>query len=172
MYIPPKFKIDDPSEIHEFIHQNSFGLLLSVEDGIIHDTHTPFIISDDGKRLLGHIAKANPQWSSWNEDDVVKVIFNGPHTYISPKYYVSEFAVPTWNYAVVSVSGKVTLVEDDEEKLDFLDTLTAFHEEGVEGESWSMDRSDERYMKLLAGLIVFSVEIDSVEAVFKMNFLV
>jgi transcriptional regulator len=99
MYTPPKFKVDDPAVIRNFIEKNSFGVLLSIEGGQIHDTHTPFILSENNQ-LLGHIARANPQWKASSEASRVKVIFTGPHAYISPKYYVSEFAVPTWNYTI------------------------------------------------------------------------
>lgn len=167
MYTPPKFKIDDREVIRQFISENSFGLLLSVGDGRIHDTHTPFIISEDGQQLLGHIARANAQWKDWGESSAAKVIFSGPHAYISPRYYESEFAVPTWNYTAVSISGRITVIEDTEAKLDFLDRLTAANE-GSDN-PWFLDRSDDRYLNLLSGIIVFSVSVDSIEASFKLN---
>jgi len=167
MYTPQKFKVDDREVIREFINNNSFGLLLSVGDGVIHDTHTPFIISEDGQQLLGHIAKANAQWNDWGEGSAAKVIFSGPHAYVSPHYYESEFAVPTWNYTAVSISGRINVIEDSEAKLDFLDRLTAANE--TSDSPWTLDRSDERYLKLLAGIVVFSVSIDSIEASFKLN---
>jgi transcriptional regulator len=167
MYTPPKFKIEDPEQIRCFIEENSFGLLLSLDGVDIHDTHTPFVHSDDGRHLIGHIARANPQWKSWKDRATVKVIFTGPHTYISPRFYVSEFAVPTWNYTAVSITGRVTIVEDKSEVLQFLDRLIAENESS--DEPWVLDRTDERYMPLLSGIVVFSVSVDSVEASFKMN---
>jgi transcriptional regulator len=166
MYTQPKFKIDDPIVIRDFIEKYSFGLLLSVDGGQIHDTHTPFILSANGE-LLGHIARANPQWKGWKERSCVKVIFSGPHTYISPKFYVSEFAVPTWNYTAISISGRVRIIEEEEEVLQFLDLLISANEKS--DEPWVLDRADERYMKLLSGIVVFAVAMDSIEASFKMN---
>jgi len=167
MYTPPKFKIDDPKVIRRFIEDNSFGILLSLDGGEIHDTHTPFVQSEDGGRLIGHIARANPQWLPWKKGATAKVIFTGPHTYISPRFYVSEFAVPTWNYTAVSISGRISMIDDEESVLQFLDTLTARNEDPTN--PWQLDRTDERYIKLLTGIVVFSVSIDSVEASFKMN---
>ena len=166
MYTPPKFKVDDPAVIREFIEKHPFGLLLSIEGEQIHDTHTPFILSENGE-LLGHIARANPQWKGWEESSRVKVIFSGPHAYISPQYYVSEFAVPTWNYTAVSVSGRIRIIEEENEVLRFLDLLVAANEKS--DTPWILDRTDERYMKLLSGIVVFSVSMDSIEASFKMN---
>ena len=166
MYTPPHFKVEDPVAIRSFIEENSFGLLLTVDDGCIHDTHTPFLYCDEG-RLLGHIAKANPQWASWSKNPVAKVIFTGPHSYISPKYYVSKFAVPTWNYTAVSVSGRIEVITEEEPVLDFLDQLVAHNEPSAE--PWVLDRNDERYLKLLSGIVVFSVTFDRVEASFKLS---
>ena len=167
MYTPPKFKVDDPKVIREFIEQNSFGILLSTADGRIYDTHTPFVLSSDGTHLLGHIARANPQWKSWSTGSVAKVIFTGPHAYISPRFYVSEFAVPTWNYAAVSIEGAITVIEEEPEILNFLEAL-AIKNEGPQ-DPWIFDREDERYLKLLSGIVVFSVSADSVEGCFKLN---
>jgi transcriptional regulator len=166
MYIPPKFRIDNPSEIRSFIRDNSFGLLLSCNGDEIDDTHTPFVLSNDGL-LLGHIAKANPQWKSWRNGSTVKVIFTGPHSYISPRYYVSEFAVPTWNYTAVSVVGRITVIQDEDSVLGFLDSLVAENEDS--DSPWALDRSDERYMNLLSSIVVFSISMDRVEASFKLN---
>ncbi|MAS91596.1 MAG: transcriptional regulator [Verrucomicrobiales bacterium] len=167
MYTPPNFRIDDREVIRQFISENSLGLLLSVRDGVIHDTHTPFLISDCGQHLLGHIARANAHWHDWEEDSTAKVIFTGPHAYVSPRYYESEFAVPTWNYTAVSISGRIALIEKTEAKLDFLDRLTSANESS--DSPWTLDRSDERYLNLLSGIVVFSVSIDSIEASFKLN---
>ena len=166
MYTPPQFKVTDPKAIRSFIEENSFGLLLSIGGGLIHDTHTPFVYHGDGY-LLGHIATANPHWKSWGENSSVKVIFTGPHSYVSPSYYVSEFAVPTWNYTAVSVSGRIRIIEEEEDKLSFLDQLIAHNEPS--DEAWVLDRNDERYMKLLSGIVVFSVSMDEVEASFKLS---
>ena len=167
MYVPSKFRVEDLGVIRSFIADHPFGLLLTVSGGTIHDTHTPFIVSTDGKQLLGHIARANPQWNDWSGETQAKVVFTGPHAYVSPRYYESEFNVPTWNYTAVSISGKLTVIEDEEHVLKFLDQLVSASEPG--DDPWQMDRSDERYMKLLAGIVVFSVSMDHVDASFKLN---
>ena len=166
MYIPPKFRVENPSTIQSFIRENPFGLLLSINGDEIDDTHTPFVLSDNGL-LLGHIAKANPQWKSWRNGSTVKVIFTGPHSYISPRYYVSEFAVPTWNYTAVSVVGSITVIQDEDIVLSFLDSLVAENESS--DSPWKLDRSDERYMNLLFSIVVFSISMDRVDASFKLN---
>ena len=167
MYIPEKFRVEDRAEILEFIRQYPFGLLLTVNDGEIDDTHTPFILSECGEYLFGHIAKANSHWKGWSDDTKAKVVFTGPHAYVSPSYYASEFNVPTWNYTAVSISGKLTVIDDEAEVLEFLDQLV-IENEGSE-EAWQLDRNNDNYMKLLGGIVVFKISIDTVNACFKLN---
>lgn len=168
MYTPPKFNIEDASTIHAFIDQHAFGLLLTVAGDHIHDTHTPLIRCPRSNQLIGHIARANPQWKNWGANTPAKVIFTGPHAYISPQYYASEFNVPTWNYTAVSVTGKLTILEDQDSVLQFMDALVDKYEKGT-ANPWHLRRDDERYMKLLAGIVVFGVSMDDVKASFKLN---
>ena len=152
--------------IREFIRKNSFGLLLTHSDGEIHDTHTPFLIADDGT-LFGHIARANPQGKQWEDGDQVKVVFSGPHAYISPGYYSSEFNVPTWNYTAVSITGTLSLIREEERILQFLNDLAAQNEPSIP--PWQVPSDDERYQQLFSAIAVFSVVPEKVEASFKLN---
>src|SRR6478752_7336150 len=101
------------------------------------------------------------------DGSTVKVIFTGQHTYISPRYYVSEFSVPTWNYTAVSVTGRITVIQDEDSVLGFFDSLVNENEKS--DSPWMLDRSDERYMKMLSAIVVFSISLDKVEASFKLS---
>lgn len=52
----------------------------------------------------GHMARANPQWRSFDPEREVLAICAGPHTYISPRWY-SHVNVPSWNYQSVHAYG-------------------------------------------------------------------
>ncbi|MFC5049047.1 FMN-binding negative transcriptional regulator [Rubritalea spongiae] len=166
MYVPPRFKVEDQNTINSFIKENAFGLLISTDGDVIHDTQTPLHLKADGT-IYGHIARANPQWKSWTQNSKVKVVFSGPHSYISPKYYESEFNVPTWNYSAVSVTGDIKIIDSQDEVLDFLDALVQDNE-GSE-DPWALDRSDDRYIQLLSGFVVFQITPTDIQASFKMN---
>ena len=45
MYIPTAFAEPDLSKLHEFIEQNSFGVLVSQVDGLPFASHLPFFFS-------------------------------------------------------------------------------------------------------------------------------
>src|ERR1700743_3714104 len=116
MYIPRRYEEKDTEKIHAFIKEHSFGILVSVKDGLPVGTHIPLRLEKnaDGKDILmGHISKGNEQKYSLTDGAKVLAIFMGPHAYISPRWY-TEMNVPTWNYISVHVYGTVKIVEGKE----------------------------------------------------------
>jgi transcriptional regulator len=57
------------------------------------------------------MAKNNPQWQEFFDDEVL-VVFWGPHAYVSPRWYEQQERVPTWNYAAVHAYGKVAVTSE------------------------------------------------------------
>ena len=116
MYIPERNKKEDIEEIKDFLSKNAFGILINQVAGRPWATHIPLELEADGDGndiLVGHIAKANPQWKGFTEDEEVLCIFNGPHAYISSSWYKEE-EVPTWNYVAVHVYGKLKILTEEE----------------------------------------------------------
>src|SRR5687767_4420480 len=108
MYIPRAFQETRAEAIHDLIRAHSFGLLVSRQGETMEASHLPFLL-DDGRglhgTLVGHMARANPQWQALQEGAEALVIFSGPHAYISPSWYEIHPSVPTWNYATVHAYG-------------------------------------------------------------------
>src|SRR5271170_5889712 len=114
MYIPAAFAESDLTKLHDFIEQHSFGLLVSQVDGLPFAAHLPFLLERTAGphgTLVGHMARANPQWREANGQTAL-AIFSGPHDYISPTWYEAEQVVPTWNYTAVHAYGRVQIFED------------------------------------------------------------
>lgn len=169
MYTPSFFEVNDPELIRTFIEENNFGLIVSSKDGSsIHETLTPFLYSSDENVVLGHMARANPHWKEWNENRRVKIIFQGPHCYISPNYYQSSINVPTWNYTAVSMEGEVELVEDLSEQKAFMHWLVDKHEQSLP-HPWRFDETNEQLLKLFNAVVFFRVRITNTTAKFKLN---
>ena len=134
-------------------------------------SHLPFLSCFDatGKliRLRGHLARANPQVDDLAVETQILTIFQGPHAYVSPRHYDTDFAVPTWNYAVIHAYGVVQLHDDDDVTRGLLDDLVDDYESGPAG--WRADWQDERSEGLLRAIVSFEIDVLRVEAKFKLN---
>lgn len=84
--------------------------------------------------------------------------------YISPALYEEWVSVPTWNYAVVHAYGKVSLNDDVEAVLEKM--IGAFDADYLT--RWSA-LPEEYRSKLKAGIVGFEVDVERVEAKFKMH---
>lgn len=168
MYIPPKFSIQDIQTIRYFIAQNSFGILLSLDEDEFHDTHIPFVLSKEGTSLYGHVAKANPQWKAWQKNPKVKVIFHGPHAYVSPTYYISENQVPTWNYTAISITGDVEIIEEVKEQHQVIQELVEKNESFQEI-PWKFENDNEKILPMFNAIVCFKIKIDKIKAKYKLS---
>src|SRR5438067_12583233 len=113
MYVPAAFAVTDTAKLHPFMRQNSFAVLTSHAGGGLIASHLPLLLDADAGphgHLLGHMARANPQWRDVRGE--VMAIFSGPHAYVSPSWYEEEGTVPTWNYVAVHAYGTFRVVED------------------------------------------------------------
>jgi transcriptional regulator len=98
----------------------------------------------------------------------VMAIFQGAHGYISPRWYKTELAVPTWNYLAVHVYGAPRVIEDDEEVAKLLENLVAKHEGGFE-KPWKLEAPDEWQANLRAAIVGFEMKISRIEGKAKMS---
>ena len=120
MYIPKLFREEDISTLHQLMQAYSFATLVTQHDGAPYASHLPLTLCPEAGpfgTLMGHMARANPQWRDFEVDgeQEVLVIFQGPHTYVSPSWYAVQPSVPTWNYAAVHAYGMPRLIEDEAE---------------------------------------------------------
>lgn len=170
MYVSPINQFDNIDEVKEFITTNGFAILVNQVDAKPWATHIPLVLekSKEGKDILvGHIAKANPQWKSFLENDTVLAIFNGPHSYISSSWYDHE-NVPTWNYIAVHLYGKLTLIEGDA-LYQSLVNLVDKYEKSVENPVSVEKMSQKMILKEMRGIVGFYIEITEIHAVKKLS---
>jgi transcriptional regulator len=172
VYLPPAFREDQPEPLYQLIREHSFGVLISQVDGAPFATHLPFLLrgEHEGRAVLvGHMARANPHWKSWAPETEVLVIFQGPHTYVSPSWYETELSVPTWNYAAVHAYGCPRLLEDPASLRAVLEATTSTYEAGM-AVPWSVDRLPDEFVGNLSRAIVgFEIEITRLEGKLKLS---
>ena len=169
MYNPASFAQHDVSKLHAFLRRHSFATLVSSGEGGLVASHLPLLLDPRAGRLghlLGHMARANPQWRQVEGE--VLAIFQGPHTYISPSWYEEPGMVPTWNYVAVHAYGTWQLVDQRGELLEILRHAIAFYE-GPRPEPWSLDLEGERLEGLLRSIVGFRIEISRLEGKWKLS---
>ena len=171
MYVPKHFEERDPDILSALMRQFNFALLVTARNGVPVGTHVPLHADDGGKngRLLGHLARANDHWQDFDGEREAMAVFQGPHSYISPNWYVSEGQVPTWNYATVHAYGKPRVMQDPGEVTDVLWRLVGDNENDTTG-NWSMDKlSKGKVAAKLRSIIAFEMPIERLEGKFKMS---
>ena len=162
MYIPPYFEVTDKAEIFTFIEANAFGQLISTLEGRYFSTHMPFLLGADRKCLLGHLARANPQWRDIEGQEVL-ITLQGPHDYISPSWYHSS-GVPTWNYQAVHIYGRCQIFEDDVKLKQVVNKLTEKFESSFD-QPWQPDYK----ASMLRGIVGIEIEIAEIQCKYKLN---
>ncbi len=169
MYIPKHFAVTDEEKMLRFIEDIGFGMLISSAEGDLHISHLPFYLDKVNRVLFGHFARANVHWQMLRSSSDHCVVFNGPHTYISPSWYVSERQVPTWNFTTVHVSGRIAILENDAEAIDVLNKLSNKNETAFPL-PWRLDKlPSEQLQAMLKGIVGFRIDITKLEGKFKLN---
>lgn len=171
MYSPSHFMINDPETIQAFIRAHSFATIVTFDGEVAHATHMPVLLqAETGAHgtLVTHIARANPQWKHFETGREVLVIFTGPHAYISPAWYATAPAVPTWNYTAVHAYGAPRLVTDTRKFAAMLHHLVE-HYEAPRPDRWHGEMPEDFLHRLMKGIVGVEIAITRVEAKFKLS---
>ncbi len=171
MYSPAAFQVEDRETLTAFIRRHSFATIITQDAGVPHATQMPVLFREhEGTpgRLVSHLARANPQWRHFETGDEVLVLFTGPHAYVSPAWYVTTPAVPTWNYTAVHVFGRPHLITDHDAFAAMLHELIEFNEAGRPGR-WNGEMPDEFRDNLMKAIVGFEIEITRIEGKFKLS---
>lgn len=173
MYVPEHFRVEDRDLLLQVIEAFPLGLLISQEGDQVFADPVPIILAQEGKRLLAHVARANPLWMRLRAVPQALVIFQGYNHYISPRHYPSKRdtgkVVPTWNYVNVQVRGPVHVHEDAQWVHDQVRHLSDRHEQ-AEARPWSVDDAPEDFMaSQLRAIVGLDIEVAAIEGKFKLS---
>ena len=168
MYVPAAVREERGEVLWAFMRAHGFSTVVSCGGGGIVASHVPVVL-DETRGKLGvlrsHVARANAQWREMGEEGLV--MFQGAHAYVSPTWYESKVAVPTWNYMVVHAYGRPRVVEDVEGVKGIL-AATVRQYEGEAG--WSMEAVPGEWVEAHArGVVAFEIEVTRLEGKFKLG---
>jgi transcriptional regulator len=167
MYLPTHFEENSTDALYRLIDAHPLGALILNTPSGLDANHVPFEVdrkSAGHERLLAHVARSNPLWQEARDGDAALVIFNAGDAYISPNWYPSKHEfhkqVPTWNYQVVHVHGKIKIRDDEKFVRGVVGRLTRVHEARAgDAKPWKMSDSSADYINEMITKIV-GVEIE------------
>jgi transcriptional regulator len=170
MYLPKSFHETRIEVLQALIRDYPFGTaVMHRADGLVAN-HLPFELV--GERLLhGHVARGNELAKADGAE--VLVIFQAANGYISPNWYPSKHEtgreVPTWNYAVVHVHGRLRVTDDKVWLRQLLEKLTDHHE-ASQPKPWHVsDAPDDHIEQMLTAIIGLEIVIERIEGKFKLS---
>lgn len=178
MYVPDHFCLDDPAAVAELLRAHGFALLVTAGAEGVQASHIPLLLDGDlaepgAARLLGHLARANPQVRELErlaaEGGEALAVFQGPHAYVSPRWYAPGPAVPTWNYLAVHVYGPIRPVGEPVALRALMARLIATYEAGA-AEPYALDGQDPDFVaRMLRGIYAFELPVARLEAKAKLS---
>ena len=166
MYIPKYYREEDRQKILSFLKQNNFAALVTFDGEKPIATHAPVEVveSESGWTIYGHLSRANSQKKTFDGQEAL-LIFQGAHTYISARWY-SEIDVPTWDYMIVHVYGKVREIQGDE-LYSVLSRLVQNHETNT---SYRLEGLPQDMVhKEMKGVFGFAVDVTRVDGSYKLS---
>jgi transcriptional regulator len=167
MYIPKYFNISDENMIFNLIEENSFATLISQHNGEPYTSHLPLVLNKDERAMYGHFARANGQWKDIPKQKVL-VIFQGPHSYISPSWYETKNAVPTWNYVAAHIYGEMEILDSEAEVFESLCQMVKKYEKPTS--SYRLEEVETSYVEGLSkGIVGFKINITRMEGKAKLS---
>jgi transcriptional regulator len=165
MYSPEAFRIRDRGALLAQAAAAPFATVITCHGDSPMVSHLPLLVDAPNGRILGHLARANPQCEHFAAGARVLAIFHGPHGYVSPSVYEERAgAVPTWNYVVVHVKGEARLVDEPDLWKILDETVATFDPAG-----WRADRDDRLLRAKLAAIAGFEIAIAEVDGKWKVS---
>jgi transcriptional regulator len=166
MYLPAHFAETRSDALHDLIRAHPLGALVAHGPQGLDANHLPFELDTTAEPAVlgGPPARNNPLWQELVEGAEVMVVFQAEQGYISPNWYPSKHEahqqVPTWNYRVVHVHGRLRVRDDERFVRGLVARLTRTHEAATQqSRPWKMTDSESSYIDRMLGAIV-GIEIE------------
>lgn len=176
MYQPEIFQESRQDVLIDFIQQHPLATLIHFDGEEIIANHIPMqllTLASGELQLIGHIAKTNPLHTNIANNSPTLAIFQAENAYISPNWYPNKLVhhqhVPTWNYQVVHVRGKIEFSHDEKQIRGILAKLTRQHE-ATQAKPWKMSQAPKDYItNQIQQVVAITLSVDSMIGKFKLS---
>lgn len=190
VYLPASQSEADAAACRELLEQVGAGLWITEGPGVPTATLLPTLWSGD--RLISHASAANLQFPPGTDRVACRVVVQGPHTYVSPRWYPSVQpgtargratgrAVGTWDYEQVQFAGWLRthtdprrLREEVRAHAEWFDAQrmadsTVGPSDAQRG-PWRLDEAPREFIEaMLRGIVGLELEITDVVGRFKLS---
>jgi transcriptional regulator len=178
LYVKERYaKLKDDS-FATLMRESSLALVITCTDSGPCLSHLPILVPEawpQDELLYGHIAIENPHYAVLSTTRQCTLVFSGPNAYMSPAWYrtfspeQSPPRFPTWNYAVVHVTGDIEFAEDVSETDWILDAMIR-HFEAQNGTFWNPSAyPNDRRAVMRQQIAAFKFRPTKIEPKFKLN---
>ncbi|RKT54662.1 FMN-binding negative transcriptional regulator [Saccharothrix australiensis] len=173
MHVPSIYRADEGWS-RLVVRRYPLAVLTTNGADVPHATHLPIVPESDvdepgsGTVLFGHMNRANPHWRDLAPGTAGRLLFSGPHGYVSPAGYDPGPAAPTWNFVSAHVTGTVFPIGDPEEALAVVARTARLFEESF-GDGWDSAGSLAHFRRILPGVGAFRFEVAEVDVMAKLS---
>jgi transcriptional regulator len=172
MHPAPGFLQADEAVLLDHLARYPFATLASAPAGRPIVAHAPVLARrlDDGLVLDFHLSRGNALTPFLADGFPAVAVSLAADAYVSPDWYESQGAVPTWNYASVEVEGPVTAMDDDG-LVALLDDLSAQEEARLAPKPiWTRAKmAPGRFETMYRSIIGARLKIERLEGTFKLS---
>ncbi|MEI5996321.1 FMN-binding negative transcriptional regulator [Paraburkholderia bengalensis] len=176
MYVPAHFAPPDVESLRQLIVDHPLGALITNTGGELDANHIPFELDRNAGEhgiLRAHVARSNSVWTEVKDGDEVLVIFRGDEAYVTPSWYPSKHEfhkqVPSWNYRVAHVHGRITVRDDEKYVRGVVARLTRTHE-ASQPKPWKMTDAEPEYLEMmLRNIVGIEIEVIRLGGKFKLS---
>lgn len=174
MYIPPHFLEVDEAVISRLVEHFPLATVVCHFGDEFVANHIPMLRTSDNT-YVGHVAKENDLHQLFPDGMPVIAIFSSENAYVSPNWYPSKKDnhrhVPTWNYQVVHMHGRITFDDSRKTKLAVVGQLTTVFEQQYSGdEAWRLSDAPRDFMEaMLENIVAFTFEAETIVAKSKLS---
>jgi transcriptional regulator len=171
MYVPRHFAEDRDEVVLALVRSAAFGHLVVATEEDLEATPIPFVVDEALTVVRAHVARPNPIWKLAPCNALMIVAVDD--AYVSPTWYPSKAehgkVVPTWNYQVVHLHGRLVAHDDVEWVGRQIRDLTDSNEATLPA-PWAVSDAPEEYIATTQrGIVGLELDVTRIEAKRKLS---
>lgn len=167
MYRPHAFAVDDAAALRAVLRNRVFVTLAAIVDGRVAFAHAPVVVDEESLRF--HLAIRNPL-AALEDGARVSLSCLAADAYVSPDWYRTLVAVPTWNYIAVEGEGAVRRLPPEELRALLVDLSAQEEHKLLPKPPWTIDKIEEpRLGAMMNAIVGFELAFTRLAGKFKLS---